>query len=88
MTDMIARMSRAMFRRMESPQAREIHKDLLRKSLTPLLNLPDDLIVAGINAVHEGGRNISRECFVGPKDVTVPFYAVIRAILGDEENGN
>lgn len=82
MSDMIDKMSHAMFVKMESEAAREIHKDLMRKSLAPLLDLPEDLIIAGMTGVIDSGRYI-----VGPKDVTVPFYAVINAILG-EDNGN
>lgn len=61
----------------------EIIDAATRSVLTALLNLPEDIIAAGMNACIDDGVQ-----FVIQKDVTIPFYAVIHAILGDEENGN
>lgn len=58
----------------------EITDAATRSVLRALLDLPEDIIAAGMNACLDDGVN-----FVIPKDVTIPFYAVIHAILGDDD---
>lgn len=52
----------------------------VRSVLRSMVFLPEDVIAVGMNALIDEGK-----FFVISKDVTVPFYAVIHAILGDED---
>ena len=61
----------------------DVREEAARSLLTSLLEMPEDIIAVGMNALLDDGQQ-----FVISKDVTVPFYAVIHAILGDEDNGN